>query len=161
MDQPSQMERFRLHLVNQGMKLTKQREAIAAAFFDGEKHLSLSEILELSRQRQAGIGYATVYRTMRLMSEGGLATEHRFGDGETQYEASLEGEHHDHLICERCDKVIEFEDHQIELLQEAVARDHGFRISSHRHEIYGVCSSCLETDRDGTAGGLAPTNEMS
>jgi Fur family ferric uptake transcriptional regulator len=131
------------------MKLTKQRAAIADVFFSGERHLSLTDILELARARHRGIGYATVYRTMRLMCAAGLADEHRFGEGETQYEACREGEHHDHIICVSCGSIVEFESPEIERLQDAVAKAHRFQVTSHRHEIYGVCASCTEAQAAG------------
>lgn len=139
-----QMERFRQYLVDQGLKFTQQRKAIAEAFFRGGKHLSLTELLVLAKKRQAGIGYATVYRTMKLMSESGLASEHKFVEGqEARYEPTVEGEHHDHLICTRCGRIIEFEDEAIEQRQALVAAQYGFRVVSHRHEIYGECPDCV------------------
>jgi Fur family ferric uptake transcriptional regulator len=80
---------------------------------------------------------------MKLLTESGLAFEHKFAEGqETRFEPAVEGEHHDHLICTRCRRIVEFEDHAIEELQMAIARQHGFAVTSHRHEIYGICSAC-------------------
>jgi Fur family ferric uptake transcriptional regulator len=134
------MERFRGHLEASGLKFTRQRAAIAKAFFGSKKsHLSLTEILGLARRLHPSVGYATVYRTMRLMSEGGLVTEHKFGEGQTQYELHDESSHHDHIICTKCGAIVEFEDEEIERLQRAIAERHGFRVVSHRHEVYGDC----------------------
>jgi Fur family ferric uptake transcriptional regulator len=135
-----QMEKFRQYLVEQGLKLTQQRQAIAEVFFRGGKHFSLTELLTLARKRQTSIGYATVYRTMKLMAESGLASEHKFVEGqEVRYEPAVEGQHHDHLICVHCGRIIEFEDEEIERLQLVIAARHGFSVTSHRHEIYGAC----------------------
>lgn len=143
LEESGQMHRFRHYLAEQGLKFTTQRRAIAEVFFGSEEHLSLTELLERVKRLQASIGYATVYRTMKLMSESGLASAHRFVEGqESRYEPAVEGEHHDHLICLRCSLIIEFEDEEIEQLQEAIASRHGFVVTSHRHEIYGLCGAC-------------------
>jgi len=142
-DRAEQMDRFRRYLADQGLKFTSQREAIAEAFFEGGKHVSLTDLLAVSRARHSSIGFATVYRTMKLMAESGLASEHKFGENqEARYEAAFEGEHHDHLICVRCGRIVEFEDDAIEIRQQKIADEHGFQVTSHRHEIYGLCSDC-------------------
>lgn len=152
-----QIERFTQHLAERGLKLTAQRRAIAEAFFRGEKHLSLLDILELAKRRKRGIGYATVYRTMRLLTDGGLASEHKFGEGEARYEPIHEGHHHDHLICVTCGKIVEFEDTVIEDRQDAVARDRGFEVVSHRHEIYVRCVQDCDEVALATEGALRGT----
>jgi len=134
------LARFREHLARQGLRLTTQRRVIGEVFFDGGKHLSLEEIHELAREKKASIGYATVYRTMRLLVEGGLATENKFGESQTRYEPDLDGEHHDHLVCVVCGDIQEFEDDVIEARQAEVASSRGFTILTHRLEIYGRCS---------------------
>jgi Fur family ferric uptake transcriptional regulator len=134
------MEKFRLLLSTHGLKFTEQRRAIGEVFFSVDRHLSLLEILDEVRRRQRGIGYATVYRTMRLLSEGGLAEEHRFDGGQTRYEPVREGGHHDHLVCLRCGFIVEFEDELIEDRQRSIAAAHGFAMRTHRHEIYGLCN---------------------
>jgi Fur family ferric uptake transcriptional regulator len=90
----------------------------------------------------ARVGYATVYRTMELLSESGVVQEHKFGDGFTRYELSDEAAHHDHLVCLECDKIIEFEEPQIEVLQDRVAKRYGFLVRAHKHEMYGICAEC-------------------
>lgn len=139
LDSTSPLERFKVYLSEQGLKYTRQREAIAEVFFGSEAHLSLIDLLELAKARQPSVGYATVYRTMKLLAESGLATEHKFAEGNVRYEPSVEGEHHDHLICVDCGRIVEYEDDEIERLQEDLARRHGFRVVSHRHEIYARC----------------------
>lgn len=136
---PVAMKRFRDLLLAEGLKFTEQRKAIAEVFFAGDKHLSLLEILELSKALHRGIGYATVYRTMRLLTDGGLATEHKFGENQARYEPSVDGEHHDHLICLDCGAIVEFEDPVVERQQEQHAAMHGFEVVSHKHEVYVRC----------------------
>ncbi len=85
------------------------------------------------------VGYATVYRTMKMLSEGGMANELHFGDGATRYEIADDDAHHDHLICVECGNIVEFEEPLIEELQERIATQYGFRITHHKHELYGQC----------------------
>jgi len=138
-DREERMEAFRAYLSEQGLKCTKQRMAIATVFFGSEAHLSLPEILSLAQEEHSTVGYATVYRTMKLLTDSGLASEHKFGEANVRYEATHEGEHHDHIICNQCGKIVEYEDDRIEELQDALAARLGFEVSSHRHEIYGDC----------------------
>ncbi|MBX2801398.1 MAG: transcriptional repressor [Myxococcales bacterium] len=149
MEGSEQLDRFRDFLNTQGLRFTKQRQAIAEVFFGTEGHLSLPELLDLARRRHSSVGYATVYRTMKILAESGLATEHKFAEGSVRYEPAFEGEHHDHLICVTCGRIVEYEDHEIERLQEELARKHGFRVVSHRHEIYAECMTpnCPELGR--------------
>ena len=88
------------------------------------------------------VGYATVYRTVRLLRESGLAAERHFHDGEARFENVEEQHHHDHLICERCGRIVEFANDEIEALQERVAHELGFVISRHKMELYGICGAC-------------------
>lgn len=146
MDIAQRMDRFQEFLATRGLRLTDQRRVIASAFFGAHEHVSLLELLELSKDGRASIGYATVYRTMRLMVEGGFASEHRFGEDQTRFEVVEEGEHHDHFICLDCGHILEFEDPVIEQRQAEHAAAHGFRVLSHRHEIYVRCiaeATCL------------------
>lgn len=134
-------EQFRDFLVAEGLKFTRQRRVIADLFFKADEgHRSLNELLAAAQVEQASIGYATVYRTMKLMTDCGVALEHKFADtGLTLFEPNLEGDHHDHIICLTCGRIVEFEDAGIEALQESVARRHGFEVRKHRHEIYADC----------------------
>ena len=136
----AQLDLFRAWLVERGLKFTVQRRAIAEVFFAGGRHVTLGDLLVAAKGDVPGIGFATIYRTMKLLAESGLASEHKFSDGqESRYEPKSEGEHHDHLICQRCGLIVEFEDHEIERLQTAIAARFGFEVRAHRHEIYGVC----------------------
>lgn len=143
MAHPDSMDAFRHFLASRGLKNTSQREAIASVILGSEGHLSLNEVLDRARQRLPSVGFATVYRTMKLLSECGLVSQHRFGSAdESMYERTQDGEHHDHFICTKCGKIVEFEDTEIEKRQAELAVRFGFRVTSHRHEIYGLCSAC-------------------
>ncbi len=131
------------HMERRGLRSTDQRKLIIETFFKSPNHISIEELLAQVRQEDAKIGYATVYRTLKLLSECGVAFERKFGDGLTRYELADESSHHDHLICTSCATIIEFEEPQIEELQEKVASRHGFQLLSHKHEMYGTCGACL------------------
>ncbi len=137
---PSLVERFRKHLSREGLKCTRQRDLIAGVFATIPGHVSVEELAAQVASRDASIGYATVYRTLKLLVEGGLASIHRFGDGQTRFEVRREG-HHDHLICLECGTVIEFHSDRLERRQEEVARTFGFHIQRHRHELFGICEA--------------------
>ena len=103
---------------------------------------SIEELLAKVRERDPRVGYATVYRTLKLLAECGVANERRFGDGLTRYELADDATHHDHLICLDCGDIVEFEEPRVEELQDKVARRHGFVLRSHKHELYGICPRC-------------------
>jgi Fur family ferric uptake transcriptional regulator len=130
------------YLESHQLKHTRQREAILDAFLDAEEHLTSEELFQRVREDHPNIGYTTVYRTMKLLCDAGLAIERHFEDGVTRYE--IEHEHHDHLVCTKCGKIIEFECSMIEKAQNQIADHYGFRVLRHRHELYGHCSSCRD-----------------
>ena len=137
------------YIERNGLKTSRQRELIADVFFQARGHLSIDELLERVRGADPKVGQATVYRTMKLLTKCGLAEARQFGDGHTRYEPVEEHqEHHDHLICTSCGKIVEFHNPQIESLQDRVAVEHGFVVTHHKMELYGLCSDC----RYGTGG---------
>ncbi len=127
---------------SKGLKSTKQRDTILDCFLSCDQHLSTEELYLKIKKNSPGIGFATVYRTLKLFAESGIAREIQFGDGQTRYEHLQAGEHHDHLVCKRCGAIVEFENETIEKLQSEVARDHGFTIINHKLELYGICKNC-------------------
>ncbi|ORJ59558.1 transcriptional repressor [Geothermobacter hydrogeniphilus] len=135
-------QQFREYLVRKGLKTTKQREIILDAFLRASTHPSTEELFLKIRRKHPTVGYATVYRTLKLFADCGIAEERNFGDGQTRYEWTGDERHHDHLICTRCGAILEFEDADIEKLQQQVAFRHGFTIASHRLELYGTCRRC-------------------
>lgn len=140
------LERFRVtlqtYMARKGLKSTDQRKLIVETFFHAERHVSIEEVRALARARDPRIGYATVYRTMKLLAESGVALERRFDDGLTRYELADENAHHDHFICLACGAIEEFSEPRIEALQDEVASRHGFEVTMHKHEMYGFCAKC-------------------
>jgi len=137
------MRRFEQALKERGLKSTSQRDDIARVFFGAEGHLSVEELYAGVKKVNPRVGYATVYRTLRLLKECGLAAERHFNDGQARYEpAEEEAQHHDHMICERCGKIVEFASQELERLQERIGRFLGFVVGRHRMELYGICADC-------------------
>jgi len=136
------LDQLSQYLSDQGLKSTRQRDAVLAVFLAARRHLSAEELYHLVRKTARGIGYTTVYRTLKLLAGAGLAHERRFEDGITRYEYNAADSHHDHLICNRCGRIIEFENAQIEELQALVARKNRFLVQNHKLELYGLCSEC-------------------
>ena len=140
--QDVRFEAFKRALKDRNLKSTSQRDDIARVFFGSNRHISVEELYRDVRKVNPRVGYATVYRTVRLLRECGLAAERHFHDGEARFENVEEERHHDHLICERCGRIVEFENDEIESLQESIARKLDFVISRHKMELYGICGAC-------------------
>lgn len=134
-------ERLREFVRTSKGRITKQRIQVAEVFFEMGGHPGVDLLTEEVQKRFPKIGQATIYRTMKLLCESGLAKPLEFGEGFSRFEAM--GQHHDHLICLKCGKVIEFMVQEIEILQKVVAEQHGFSPTDHRLEIYGLCKDCL------------------
>ena len=135
------------YIADRGLKSTRQRQVILEAFLAADDHLTVEELLARARTADPRVSPATVYRTMKLLSECGLARPQQFGDGQTVYEPLAGREHHDHLLCTRCGLIVEFEDDRIEALQESAAHAHGFVVTDHRMELYGLCRRCQKDKR--------------
>ena len=135
---------FRKWASQEGLKTTRQREEILHIFLNSSGHQSLSQIYSQVAKIDPKIGYTTVYRTLKLLTRSGLAAQRKFADGETRYEPTPEKNHHDHLICLHCGRIIEFEDEALETLQNRIARRCRFKVFHHRMELYGCCAACLK-----------------
>jgi len=132
-------EKLKKYLIENGLKTTKQRNRILDIFLKKDRHMTSDELLDAVQPHFPSVGLATIYRTMKLFVKAGVAHERRFADGLLRYEIAVEGEHHDHIICLDCGRIVEFEDDIIEERQEAVAKAYGFEIRSHRLDIYARC----------------------
>jgi len=142
MDINGKMEALKGYLDAKGLKSTGQRDYIADTFFRSNTHISLDELLKKVKRKTPNIGYATVYRTMKLLVDSGLAIARQFGDGQTRYENLPEDGHHDHMICIKCSKIAEFQNQKIEQLQSEMAKKLGFTVVNHKLELYGYCPDC-------------------
>jgi len=133
-------ERLEQYLHEKGLRMTRQRLAIAREFFAHDGHPNIDELCARVRTADPSIGQATVYRTLKLFVDSGLANQSRFGDGPARYESAAT-EHHDHLICLDCGRIVEFRNDTIERLQEKIAETHGFEMADHEMVIYGHCNA--------------------
>jgi len=123
------------------LKVTKQRLAILEGLNAGQAHVTAQEVYEVVNEKHPEIGFATVYRFLRKLTEEKFVTEVRMGGLPARYELTPTT-HHDHLTCVGCGKIVEFENHQIEKLQAEVAEQNGFKLTDHVLELYGVCNNC-------------------
>lgn len=149
-----ELYKFNQYLNESGLRATRQRGIIAKTFFEAGPHISVEELYHQVVEKDRRIGLVTVYRTLKLLRGAGLAQGRQFGDNHTRYEKTPGDSHHDHLICTRCGRILEFENDTIEGLQRKVAEEVGFAVLDHKLELYGICKECRS--RGKKAGGKAP-----
>lgn len=124
-----------------GLKVTRQRQLILDYVRRGPEHFTAQELFEEISEKFPDIGFATVYRFLRKLSEHSFVTEVRMGGMPARYEWSAKN-HHDHLTCVKCSSIVEFENEKIEELQTKIAEQHGFILTDHVLELYGICPNC-------------------
>jgi Fur family ferric uptake transcriptional regulator len=144
---------FDEHIQAAGLRRTGQRDLILEIFLSTEEHLTSEDLHSLVHKKDPTVGLTTVYRTLKLLTDAGLAREVRFGDNKTYYEHHYNHEHHDHMICTQCGCVIEFFSPDIEELQDQMASNFGFKPTHHSLRMWGVCSDC---QRSSVSGSTAP-----
>jgi Fur family transcriptional regulator, ferric uptake regulator len=144
------------HLQTKGLKRTAQRDLILDIFLRTEEHLSSEDLYRLVQKEDPSIGQTTVYRTLKLLSEAGLAREVRFGDNRTHYEHNYKHQHHDHMICSECGRIIEFFSAELEGIQDAMAAKHRFQITQHLLRIIGICAECRRAMKEAGKEKLPP-----
>lgn len=132
------------YIETKGLKKSTRRFEILDAFVTSGTHLTADELYDIVIEKNSSIGRATVYRTLKLLSECGLASELRLDDGVVRYELKYRNPHHDHLVCTDCGSYIEVVDNHIEELQNSMANRHGFIPEDHTLIIYGLCQNCSE-----------------
>lgn len=133
---------LRQYLKNNGLLHSKQREQVLNVFLKTEKHLTVDDLYELVRKKNPRIGLATVYRAMRVICDAGLAREADFGDGVRRFEHKYQHEHHHHLVCLKCGRVIEVMSPEIEKLQQKLTKKHNFTPVRDTMKIFGICRKC-------------------
>ncbi|MGB7202008.1 MAG: transcriptional repressor [Pyrinomonadaceae bacterium] len=139
---------FLEHIRAAGLRRTDQRDLILEIFLSTEDHLTSEDLYSIVQKKDPTVGLTTIYRTLKLLTEAGLAREVRFGDNKTYYEHHYNHEHHDHMICTHCGKVIEFFSPDIEDLQDQMADKFGFRPTHHSLRLWGICAHCQPTAQD-------------
>jgi Fur family transcriptional regulator, ferric uptake regulator len=137
------IERFEEYLVARGLRKTDQRRFLVEQVFQRHQHFDADQLIEqLPRRGQPNyVSRPTVYRTLKEFVDAGLLRRFEL-NGRSVYEHDYGYPEHDHLYCVRCHKLIEFQSDQLSLLRDEIARQHRFRVRSHRLIIHGVCDSC-------------------
>lgn len=139
-----QLTMLRKYVETKKLRNSKQRENILVLFLEQNKHMTVEEVYEAAKEKLDSVGIATIYRCFNLFCDCGLCNVLTFADGVARYEAVYDNQHHDHLMCTECGKLIEITNNEIEDLQNKIALDHGFVLTDHKFELYGVCKSCLD-----------------
>lgn len=137
-------EIFHRHIQRAGLKRTAQRDLILDVFLASDDHLSSEDLYRLVQEKDPTIGQTTVYRTLKLMTEAGIAREVRFGDGRTRYERNSKLPRHHHMICIECGHTIEFLSSELEAIQTEIAARYRFEPTQHSLRIFGLCADCRE-----------------
>ncbi|MBI4313344.1 MAG: transcriptional repressor [Candidatus Omnitrophica bacterium] len=135
---------FKKYLEGKGLNLTHQREEVLKCLLSAGNHMSLDDVYAAAKKKDPTIGRATVFRTLKLLEECGLAAEVGSADGRTRFEIKADRPHHDHMICIECGRIAEFESPMMERFQNKAIRQHKFIALWHRHEIFGRCELCAK-----------------
>lgn len=136
------LDRFRQHLRERRLAVTRQRLAIAERLFLAEDHPSVEDIAKRVGEHGHQAGTATLYRTLELLVKAGMVVEHDFGEGFRRYEPVAAAAGHDHLICERCGRVVEFANDRLERMLRMTADEQHFHYRRHRADVHGLCADC-------------------
>lgn len=133
-------QKFMGFLEGKNLRLTSQRQAIIDTVFSTEEHFTAEQLLDWSRQRDKSVSRATVYRTLPLLTESGLVREMDFGKDHKYYDPNYaDHPHHSHIICNDCDKIVEFESEKIDKLEDEISHRLGFTVKTQRLQITGSC----------------------
>src|ERR1035437_3932404 len=133
-------QRFLDFLAHKNLRLTGPRRAITETVFNTAEHFTAVQLLEWARRRDKSVSRATVYRTLPLLTESGLVREMDFGQDHKFYDPNYaKHPHHNHIICQDCGKIVEFESQQIAQLENEISRRLGFSAKAHRLQITATC----------------------
>ncbi len=133
---------FHQHLKSVGLKHTGQRDTILRTFLASHEHLSTDDLYRLVRKKNTRIGFTTVYRTLKLLADCGLASEVAFHDGIARYEHQFNRRSHHHMVCTRCGTSVEFFSPELDRLEREIGRKYRYRTARHTFQIYGECEAC-------------------
>ena len=129
-------------LHNEGLKYTQQRQAVWHTLRASIEHRDAEEIYLTLKQDGLTVSRATVYRTVDVLVKNNMINKLDIGDGRLRFEYNIDSEHHDHLICTECGKIVEFQNNEIEKLQERIAKKYKFKLLEHNHQLFGICKDC-------------------
>ena len=142
-----EMTQFRKYVRHHALRLTPQREKLVEHILSRHDHYTADELYEDLRRKDKSISRATVYRTLALLEEAGFVKKMRLNETRAVYEHVIGHDHHDHLICNQCWRIVEFVDGDIERLQRNVAEKNGFFLEEHSLKLYGVCQGFRDTGK--------------
>ncbi|MGB7063441.1 MAG: Fur family transcriptional regulator [Candidatus Zixiibacteriota bacterium] len=140
---------FAEYLNSKDLKLTKEREAVLREIFLHPGHLEAEELAQNLRKKRKRASRATIYRTLDLLVESGIVRKVDLGHGHSHYELELDHPHHEHMICLKCGRVLEFSDKAIEKALSRLCRTSGFEHTSHRFQVFGHCDRCKKAEKQG------------
>ena len=130
------------HLKRVGLKHTAQRDTILRTFLETREHLSTNQLHRLVQKKDSRIGFTTVYRTLKLLAECGLASEVAFHDGIARYEHQYNRRSHHHMVCTECGSSVEFFSPEVDRLEQEIGNKYHYSTTRHTFQIYGVCEDC-------------------
>ena len=136
MGKKASLETLKSVLIKEKLRLTDQRIAIWNQIQNSKKHMDVEEIFSLLKTKKKIVSRATIYRTLDVLVRNRLIRKMDVGDGYSLYEPRLDNDHHDHMICEDTGDIIEFFSEELELLQEKIAREHGYTVIRHTHQLF-------------------------
>ncbi len=136
------IEKLKEYVQTRNLRWTVQRQIIATILFGARQHLTTDELFQKAKKKDPAIGYATVSRTLHLLTEAGFCEKIDFSDGSMRYEVLVGRTHHDHLICTQCGVFIEVFSPKLEEIQAELVRQNGFTEESHKLQIFGICAGC-------------------
>jgi Fur family ferric uptake transcriptional regulator len=139
-------EIFHQHLKRVGLKQTAQRNTILRTFLETREHLSTDELHNLVKKKDAGIGFTTVYRTLKLFEECGLASMVEFHDGKARFEHQYNRRSHHHMVCTECGSSVEFFSPEVDRVEREVGKKYRYITTRHRFQIFGTCEECRRKD---------------
>ncbi len=139
-------EIFRAFLHDRGLKYTPERRMLLHEVLSTPQHFEAEQLLIAMRQAGKRVAKATIYRTLPLLAQCGIIKQVQFGDNLARYEPILGQAPHDHMVCGKCHRIIEFDSSEIASLRDAIAARHGFEPSGHRFQITGLCSECAQAE---------------
>ena len=151
LDEIGTLEHFQKFLAQRKLRMTKERETLVREILRAPRHFEAEQLIRRLRWSRRRVSRATVYRTLSLLESCGVLRRSTFGGERSYYEAVLNEGHHDHLVCLDCGRIEEFNEPEIEGLQEKLCRVKGFVLMDHVHEMFGLCPDCAAKPQDGDA----------
>jgi Fur family ferric uptake transcriptional regulator len=140
----SPVEKCREFLITKGLRMTRERSILIEEVFADHEHFDAEQLIQRLSQRTDGkrVSRSTIYRILKLLEEAGMLRKIARQDGRDVYEHDYGYPRHDHMICKKCQRLVEFRNTRVRELVDEIASEHGFRAEAHRLEVYGLCRAC-------------------